>query len=232
MAYYFSPTPLLSLQGISRHQVLERVDLQVGAGELVALLGPAGAGKSTLLRIAAGTQRADTGRVLLQRRDITALSAPQRGFGWVDTQALRPDLSVAQQVALGLKELPRDERDERVHEQLGALGLAGHADASPALLSATQQLRVALARALAPGPRLLLLDEPLAALRGAEPGRLRRELRSICRSYDVGALMATQDPDEALAVADRVELIYRGCIEPAVAAVPGPAPRAAVAGAW
>jgi iron(III) transport system ATP-binding protein len=211
-------TGWLGIRGIGKrfgpHTVLDGVELAIDEGEFVALLGPSGCGKTTLLRILCGIETPSAGQVWLGGRDITAEPPAARRFGVVfQSYALFPNLSVAQNVAYGLQGVDAVHRRRRVAELLQMVGLAGHADMHPAQLSGGQQQRVALARALAPGPRLLLLDEPLSALDAHVRANLRGEILRICRQMRVTTVMVTHDQDEAMSMADRVVLMHRGRIE-------------------
>jgi len=189
------------------------LSLELAPGETLALLGPSGSGKSTVLKIVAGLEPPDRGRVHLFGRDVTRLPPERRGVGMVfQSYALFPHLTVAQNVAFGLVERrwPREAIEKRVRELLERTGLAPHAGKRPAELSGGERQRVALARALAPRPRLLLLDEPLAAL----DLRLREELlfllRRVLREEGPAALYVTHDQAEAFALADRVLVLREG----------------------
>ncbi|MCU0814059.1 MAG: ATP-binding cassette domain-containing protein, partial [Burkholderiaceae bacterium] len=163
--------PYLALEGVAKQfgsfTALRGVDLQVARGEFVCFLGPSGCGKTTLLRIVAGLETPTRGRLLQAGRDITALPPAQRDYGIVfQSYALFPNLTVADNVAYGLvnRREPKDKVRARVAELLGLVGLPGSEGKYPAQLSGGQQQRIALARALATSPGLLLLDEPLSAL--------------------------------------------------------------------
>jgi thiamine transport system ATP-binding protein len=181
------------------------VSLTVGPGEIVALAGPSGCGKSTLLRALAGLEPLAGGRVSWDGQDLAAVPVHKRGFGLMfqDGQ-LFPHLSVGANVAYGLKMagLPRAERAERAAAWLELVGLAGHGDRDVATLSGGQAGRVALARALAPRPRLMLLDEPLTALDAGLRQELGAAVRSILAAAATPALWVSHDPAEA-AAADR-----------------------------
>lgn len=210
--------PFLAIEGVGKRfgatVVLDGIDLDIGDGEFVALLGASGCGKTTLLRILCGIETPSSGRVLLNGEDITAQSPAQRGFGVVfQSYALFPNLSAAQNVAYGLRGMAREHRGRRVREMLELVGLGGLADRYPAQLSGGQQQRIALARALAPSPRMLLLDEPLSALDAQVRAHLRGEISDICRRLGVSTVMVTHDQDEALSMADRVVLMNRGRVE-------------------
>ena len=194
--------------------VLRGIDLAVEGGEFVSLLGPSGCGKTTLLRILCGIEQADAGQILFQGDDITRWPAARRGFGVVfQSYALFPNLTAAQNVAFGLKGQPANQAQARVQEMLALVGLGAQAQRYPAQLSGGQQQRIALARALAPRPRLLLLDEPLSALDAQVRTELRSEIRQLQRQLGIACVIVTHDQEEALSMADRVVLMHQGRIE-------------------
>jgi molybdate transport system ATP-binding protein len=195
------------------------VELAVASGELVVLLGPNGAGKTTLLRALAGLVALDHGRVVLDGRVLddpaAGLHVPteRRPVGFVfQDYLLFPHLSALENVAFGLRArgLPKAEARRRATAWLERVGLAGHAGARPRALSGGQAQRVALARAMVSDPRLLLLDEPLAALDAATRTAVRRDLRRHLASFDGTRLLVTHDPLEAVALADRLVVLEGG----------------------
>ncbi|MPV36442.1 ATP-binding cassette domain-containing protein [Georgenia subflava] len=192
---------------------VDRVDLDVADGEVLALLGPSGSGKSSLLRAVAGLEPPAAGSVTWSGRDVTSVPVHRRGFGLMfqDGQ-LFPHRSVAGNVAYGLvmAEVPRAERGRRVELLLETVGLAGYGSRAVSTLSGGQAQRVALARALAPAPQLLLLDEPLSALDRGLREHLTGELHDVLRSTGTTALYVTHDHDEAFTVADRVAVMVDG----------------------
>ncbi len=191
--------------------VLHDVSLTADEGEIVCLLGPSGCGKSTLLRIVAGLEAPDAGRVTFAGVDLAATPAHRRGFGLMfQDYALFPHRDVAANVAFGLRMQGRPpvEIAARVREMLALVNLAGYERRRVVELSGGEQQRVALARSLAPRPRLLMLDEPLGALDRSLREQLMNELRVILKGVGVTALYVTHDQEEAFAVADRV-LIMR-----------------------
>jgi thiamine transport system ATP-binding protein len=207
----------LSVHGIMRRygdgMVLNGVDLEVPAGKITALLGPSGGGKSTLLRIIAGLEPADGGEVRLDGAIIDRLPAHRRGFGMVfQDYALFPHLNVRANVEFGLRmqSLGAAARRRRSAELLDLVGLSALAERSIAALSGGERQRVALARALAPQPRLLMLDEPLAALDRELRERLQEELAQILRDVGITALYVTHDQREACMLADQVVLLHAG----------------------
>ncbi|KAA0102265.1 ABC transporter ATP-binding protein [Mycolicibacterium sp. P1-18] len=183
-------------------------NLRVAAGETVALLGPSGSGKSTALNALAGFVRPTTGAVRLAGRDVTDLSPARRGIGVVlQSYALFPHMKVADNVAFGLKShrVPRGEIAARVAEALDMVGMASFQSRLPRELSGGQQQRVAIARALAIRPRVLLLDEPLAALDAQLRQSMLAELQRLKEALpDTAMLYVTHDQGEALALADRI----------------------------
>jgi sulfate transport system ATP-binding protein len=196
--------------------VIDGVSFAVRPGELVALLGPSGSGKSTLLRLVAGLERADAGEVWLEGKRVDDLDARERGVGFVfQHYALFRHMSVGDNVGFGLDVagVPRPERDSRVRELLGLVGLSGLEGRMPAQLSGGQRQRVALARALAPKPSLLLLDEPFGALDARVREELRSWLRHLHDSHPTTSLFVTHDQEEAFAVADRVIILRGGSVE-------------------
>jgi iron(III) transport system ATP-binding protein len=210
----------LSLRNIHKSfgsfQALKDVDLDVASGELVCFLGPSGCGKTTLLRIIAGLEVQTQGRIEQAGRDVSCLPPAERDYGIVfQSYALFPNLSVADNVGYGLvnRRLPRSQIQQRVEELLLLVGLPGSAAKFPSQLSGGQQQRIALARALAMQPGLLLLDEPLSALDALERVRLRQEIRSLQRQLGVTTVMVTHDQEEALSVADRIVVMNHGVIE-------------------
>jgi thiamine transport system ATP-binding protein len=192
---------------------VDDLTLSVSAGEVVALLGPSGCGKSTLLRAVAGLETPDTGAIRWAGVELTDVPVHRRGFGLMfqDGQ-LFPHRSVASNVAFGLRMAGVDKPTQarRTAELLELVGLAGYGRRDVATLSGGEQQRVALARSLAPEPRLLLLDEPLSSLDRALRERLGADLRDILTTTGTTALYVTHDQDEAFSVADRVGVMVAG----------------------
>jgi sulfate transport system ATP-binding protein len=195
---------------------VDDVTFAVGAGELVALLGPSGGGKSTILRIIAGLEKADAGQVTLAGEVVDHKHARARQVGFVfQHYALFRHMTVAENIAFGLKvrkALP-EVQAERVQELLSTVGLKGLGNRYPDELSGGQRQRVALARALAPQPKLLLLDEPFGAVDAKVREDLRRWLRRMHDELHVTSIFVTHDQEEAFAIADRVVLIHNGRLE-------------------
>jgi len=195
--------------------VLSDISFSAEQSEIVCLLGPSGCGKTTLLRIIAGLETADAGHVLLAGRPLGGVPVHQRGFGLMfQDYALFPHKDVAANVAFGLRmqALPQPQVEARVTEMLNLVGLAGYERRPVYALSGGEQQRVALARSLAPGPRLLMLDEPLGSLDRALREELMNELRAILQGVDVTAIYVTHDQQEAFALADRVIIMNQGRI--------------------
>jgi iron(III) transport system ATP-binding protein len=182
----------------------------------VCFLGPSGCGKTTLLRIIAGLESHDEGRIVQNGRDISHLPPSRRDYGIVfQSYALFPNLTAAQNVAYGLvnRRQPKRVIDARVGELLALVRLPEAGGKFPSQLSGGQQQRIALARALATSPGLLLLDEPLSALDALERVRLRAEIRSLQQRLGVTTIMVTHDQEEAMSLADRIVVMKRGRIE-------------------
>ena len=186
--------------------VLDHVSMSVGAHEVVALLGPSGCGKSTLLRVIAGLQQVESGTVRWEGADITTMPAHRRNFGFVfQDEQLFPHRDVAANIGFGLRMTGVDRRDAaaRVDELLAMVGLPGFGGRDVTTLSGGEAKRVALARALAPRPRLMLLDEPLTGLDAALHDRLADDLRAVLEQAGVPAILVTHDPAEATRIASR-----------------------------
>ncbi len=210
---------MLRVEDVSVHfegkAALDDVTLNLAEGEVVTVLGPSGSGKSTLLRVIAGLQRPAAGRVMLDGRDLASVPPHRRGIGLVfQDHALFHHRDVAGNVAFGLR--MRGDRPEaverRVHELLDLVGLAGFEHRSVGTLSGGEQQRVALARGLAPEPRVLLLDEPLGSLDRLLRDRLLEDLENLFAELQVTALYVTHDQAEAFALGDRVALMRAGCV--------------------
>lgn len=188
-------------------RVLDGVSLTVRDGDIVGILGPSGCGKSTLLRVIAGLQPVERGQLCWNGEDLAYVPAHQRRFGFVfQDHQLFPHMSVAQNVGFGLKmsQRPKPEIDRRVSELLEMVGLAGYENRMIATLSGGEAQRIALARALAPAPRLLLLDEPFSALDHELHDRLVEEVRLLLKDLGSTAIHVTHDPNEAAALCDHV----------------------------
>ncbi|MFD4636965.1 ABC transporter ATP-binding protein [Lentzea sp. NPDC058436] len=190
---------------------LRNVDLDIPAGTLTAILGPSGCGKTTLLRCVAGLERPDRGEVHVAGDAVTRVPAHRRRIAIVPQEGgLFPHLTVAANVAFGLDRATRS--GDRVDEVLALVGLADHGARWPHQLSGGQQQRVAVARALAPRPPLILLDEPFSALDATLRADLRRDVREALLADGATALLVTHDQDEALSMADLVAVMRDGSV--------------------
>ncbi len=212
----------LAVRGLVRRYgelpAVDGIDLDVGTGEVVAILGPSGCGKTTLLRLVAGLEMADAGTVSWDGRDLAGVPPHRRDFGLMfQDHVLFPHRDVAGNVGFGLRMRgePAARVAERVAEALELVGLAGFGDRAVSSLSGGEAQRVALARALAPEPRLLMLDEPLGSLDRVLREELVVELRSLLRRIGSTAIYVTHDHDEAFTVADRVVVMRGGRVEQA-----------------
>jgi len=197
-------------------QALADVSLDVDGGSLTALLGPSGSGKSTLLRIVAGLERADAGEIRLAGEDATVLAPQQRGVGFVfQHYAAFKHMTVRDNIAFGLeiRKRPKAEVRARVDELLDLVQLQGFGDRYPAQLSGGQRQRMALARALAPEPKVLLLDEPFGALDARVRAELRVWLRRLHEETHTTTVFVTHDQEEAMEVADSVVVMNKGRVE-------------------
>ncbi|MFB6228757.1 MAG: ABC transporter ATP-binding protein [Halobacteriales archaeon] len=196
---------------------LDDVSIDVEHGEFFTLVGPSGCGKTTTLRTVAGLESPDTGSVSIGGDDVTGVPPDERDIGIVfQNYALFPHMSVRENVAYGLRfrDPPGDvSAGERVTAMLDMVDMADFGDRDPEALSGGQQQRIALARALAPGPEVLLLDEPLSALDADLRQRLRVRIRTIQRDLSITTLYVTHDQAEALAISDRVAVMRRGRVE-------------------
>jgi spermidine/putrescine transport system ATP-binding protein len=192
---------------------VDNVSLTVRKGEFVSLLGPSGCGKTTLLRIAAGFESPDSGAILLDGADVTAIPPHRRPVNLVfQSYALFPHLNVYDNVAFGLRRKRLGEREisQQVEHFLDLVRLGDLRGRFPAQLSGGQQQRVALARALVNRPKVLLLDEPLAALDRELRRRMQVELKILQRELDISFIFVTHDQEEALALSDRIAVMHRG----------------------
>jgi ABC-type Fe3+/spermidine/putrescine transport system ATPase subunit len=188
--------------------------LGVPCGSILALLGPSGSGKTTTLRLLAGFEVPDGGKVMTDDLDVTRMSPVQRRFGMVfQHYALFPHLDVGENVGFGLSDKTPDERERRVKEVLALVDLAGFESRKVGELSGGQQQRVAVARALAPEPGVLLLDEPLSNLDPSLRERTRRELRTALVKAGVTTVFVTHEQEEAFALADRIAVLHEGRLE-------------------
>ena len=216
--------PLLSIRNITKRfarnlpPVVEDLCFEVYAGEIFALLGPSGCGKTTTLRLIAGFERADAGEICVDGKCFEGskvhLPPETRDIGIVFQEyALFPHLNVSQNVAFGLKKLPTKLRDERVMTVLEMVSMTAFKDRKPHELSGGQQQRVALARSIAPSPKLILLDEPFSNLDAGMRHSTREEIRTLLKEAGMSAVVVTHDQEEALCFADRLGVMQDGHIE-------------------
>ena len=192
---------------------LDRINLEVEAGEFFFLLGPSGCGKTTLLRILAGFDQPESGRVFFDERDVTAVPPHERNTGMVfQNYALWPHMTVWKNVEYGLtmRNMPQHERDQKVKRALEMVQMSGYAERSPNQLSGGQQQRVALARALVIEPGVVLLDEPLSNLDARLRLEMREQLQDLQRTLDVTMIYVTHDQKEALAMGARIAVMQMG----------------------
>jgi spermidine/putrescine transport system ATP-binding protein len=212
--------PVVRFEGVSksfgRTQAVKELDLAISAGQFVTLLGPSGCGKSTSLRMLGGFEMPSAGRILLGDRDVTRLPPHRREVNMVfQDYALFPHMTVAENVAFGLelKGMARPAIMRRVQDLLGLVQLEGMGERTPDQLSGGQRQRVALIRALAPDPKVLLLDEPLGALDAKLRSQMQIELKAIQERTGKTFLFVTHDQEEALTMSDRVIVMNEGRIE-------------------
>ncbi|MCW2653001.1 MAG: sulfate transporter ATP-binding protein [Mycobacterium sp.] len=213
-------TDAIRLRGVNKRYgnfaALDNIDFTVAAGSLTALLGPSGSGKSTLLRAIAGLDEPDTGTITINGQDVTRVPPQRRGIGFVfQHYAAFKHLTVRDNVAFGLKirKRPKTEINEKVDNLLETVGLSGFQSRYPAQLSGGQRQRMALARALAVDPQVLLLDEPFGALDAKVREDLRAWLRRLHDEVHVTTVLVTHDQSEALDVSDRIAVLNKGRIE-------------------
>ena len=194
---------------------IDGMDLQVNEGEFLGFLGPSGCGKTTTLNIIAGFEDASSGRIILDGKDMASVPAHRRGIGIVfQSYALFPHMTAAENVAFGLemRKLPEPEIKARVKEALNLVKLEQFSDRFPRQLSGGQQQRIALARALAIRPSLLLLDEPLSNLDAKLREEMQVELKAIQKAVNITTVMVTHDQAEAMSICDRIALMDGGRI--------------------
>ncbi len=210
----------LEIKDISKNYganaVVRNVDLNIDKGEFISLLGPSGCGKTTVLRMIAGFETPTQGTINIDNEDITTINTARRNIGMVfQAYALFPNMTVANNIAFGLKIAGRSSAEikMRVAEMLDLVKLPALGDRYPYQLSGGQQQRIALARALAISPRVLLLDEPLSALDAKIRVSLREEIRSVQRKLGITTVFVTHDQEEALSMSDRVVVMSEGRIE-------------------
>ncbi|ALR11335.1 sulfate ABC transporter ATP-binding protein [Mycobacteroides saopaulense] len=213
-------TDAITVRGANKHYgdfaALDNIDFEVPSGSLTALLGPSGSGKSTLLRAIAGLDQPDTGTITINGRDVTGVPPQRRGIGFVfQHYAAFKHLTVRENVGFGLKirKKPKSEIKDKVDNLLEVVGLSGFHTRYPNQLSGGQRQRMALARALAVDPEVLLLDEPFGALDAKVREDLRAWLRRLHEEVHVTTVLVTHDQAEALDVADRIAVLNKGRIE-------------------
>lgn len=195
---------------------VENFNLDIDKGEFVSFLGPSGCGKTTTLRMVAGFELPTTGNITLDVEDITFKAPNQRNVGMVfQSYALFPNLTIGENIGFGLqvRKMPEADIKKKVDEMLDLVHLEAHINKYPYQLSGGQQQRIALARALAINPRVLLLDEPLSALDAKIRVELRLEIRRIQRTMGITTIYVTHDQEEALVMSDRVVVMSQGHIE-------------------
>ena len=210
---------VLSLQSIGKaiagNQILQNLSLDVQEHEFVAILGSSGSGKTTLLRLISGFDSPDSGEIQIGGQPVFGkglnISAEERRVGYVPQDAaLFPHLSVAKNIEFGLNKLSATQRSERTTELLKLVDLVGYEERMPDQLSGGQRHRVALARALAPKPQLILLDEPFSSLDAELRVRLREDVRNVIAKTGTTAILVTHDQEEALSIASRVAVLRDG----------------------
>lgn len=212
--------PLVVISDVSKAYgdvvALNGVNLEIHTNEFFALLGPSGCGKTTLLRVLAGFEQPDSGRVMVDGKDMLVMPPNRRPINLMfQSYALFPHMSVEKNVAYGLERerLPKDEVRARVSTVLATVGLSDKARSRPAQLSGGQRQRVALARAIVKRPRLLLLDEPLSALDRKVRAEMQLELKRLQHEVGITFVVVTHDQEEAMSMADRIAVMSKGNVE-------------------
>lgn len=210
----------LIIRNLEKHygavKALDDISLNIKSGSLVCFLGPSGCGKTTLLRAIAGLEDVDKGEITLGDGDLSKVPARLRNFGVVfQSYSLFPHMNITRNISYGLecRRWSKADINTRVKEMLDLVHLADQADKIPSQMSGGQQQRIAIARALAPNPSLLLLDEPLSALDAKVREDLRNEIRSLQQRLGITTIMVTHDQEEALAMADVIVVMSKGKIE-------------------
>lgn len=199
----------------NREDTLKDIRLDIEKGQIVAILGESGSGKSTLLRVISGFEKPYRGELKVNGRtlieDRKGLRVEDRGIGMVfQDYALFPHLSISKNIIFGLGRGGRREKNKILHSMLQLIELEEHRDKYPHELSGGQQQRVALARALAPSPELILLDEPFSNLDANLQSKIRHDLKSILKKSNTTAIFVSHDKDDAMEIADRVVVMYKG----------------------
>ena len=218
------PTPLLTVNAITKRfvanqpPIVKNISFSVHSGEIFALLGPSGCGKTTTLRLIAGFEKADTGSISMAERTLvdndTHVPPESRGIGFVfQDYALFPHKNVLENVAFGLRKVPKKKRQERAFEVLELVGMTDLHSRLPHHLSGGEQQRVALARAIIARPKLLLLDEPFSSLDPGLRQSTREEVRSLLKAEGISAVLVTHAQEEALSFAERLGVMKEGTLE-------------------
>lgn len=193
--------------------ILDDINLEIEDGEIVSILGPSGCGKTTLLNLILGITEADSGKIVFQGEDITAIPMEKRGFNIVfQDYALFPNLNVYKNIIYGLRNKPGITTPQELEELIELLGLNEHLDKKINQLSGGQKQRVALARTLVMKPKILLLDEPLSALDGVIKESIKEKIKTIVQEFHLTTIIVTHDPEEALTLSDHVMIINQGSI--------------------
>ena len=210
----------VELKNINKHfgsfKASDNVSFGIEKGKLIGLLGPSGSGKTTILRMIAGLENPDSGEIIIDGKVINNVPASKRGIGFVfQSYALFRYMTVFENIAFGLRVLKKSENEikERVAELVKLIGLEGLESRYPSQLSGGQRQRVAFARALAPNPQLLLLDEPFAAIDAKVRQELRHWLKEMIAKLGVTSIFVTHDQDEAIEVADEIIITNKGRID-------------------
>ncbi|XWN37005.1 MAG: ABC transporter ATP-binding protein [Balneola sp.] len=216
-------TSIVEIKNISKsftknNPVVNDVSFDVKSNEIFALLGPSGCGKTTTLRLIAGFEYADSGSITIQNTIVEEnkihVLPQERGVGFVfQDYALFPHMTAIQNVAFGLKDIPKSKREVYAEEVLCRTGMEKYRDRTPDELSGGQQQRVALARAIAPKPKLVLMDEPFSGLDAMLRDSTRKEVRAVLKKSGMSAILVTHDQEEALSFADRIAVMNNGKIE-------------------
>ena len=198
------------------NQVLKNIHLDVEKGELVTLLGPSGCGKSTLLRSIAGLEQINSGRIILDGKDITDVPVQKRGIGMVFQQySLFQNMNVEENIAFGLKiaKVDKNQIAQKVQRAIEMVDLVGKEKSYPSQLSGGQQQRVAIARAIVMEPKVLLLDEPLSAIDAKLRRELQEKIKRVQKELKITTIFVTYDQDEAMIMSDKIHLMNGGIIE-------------------
>ncbi|MGG7161347.1 ATP-binding cassette domain-containing protein [Clostridium baratii] len=210
----------LNLKNINKYfgkfHVLKDINISIKKGEFICLLGPSGCGKTSLLRIIAGLERENSGTISLENNDITNLSTRERNVGIVfQSYALFPNMTGEENITFGLKnkKLQDNKIKEILNETVKLVQLEGIAKKYPSEMSGGQMQRIALARAIAMEPNILLLDEPLSALDAKVRSKLRYEIKELQKKLEITTIMVTHDQEEALSMGDRIVVMNSGKIE-------------------